>query len=416
MKNQYIPCAIITIGDELLMGQTIDTNSAWIAQEVRKIGFSIKLRLAVGDNRQGIIQALEDAQKQVKIIFITGGLGPTLDDKTKKIIAEYFDTPLVVHDATLQKVAHFFKTVNIPLNDRNIEQAYLPQKCIVIPNEIGTAPGMWFNQEDRIFVFMPGVPSEMKGMMHNTIIPQLSKTYHAQIADRHITTIGQYESFLADRLEGFEMGLPQDMSLAYLPNAFGFIKLRLTAYNESVAMVDIYFEELQRLLSDCIVTTEDKSMAEILGELLKKNNQTVSTAESCTGGYIAHLFTQMSGSSSYYSGSVVSYATEVKRNVLQVREKTILEKTLVSEEVAEEMVQGVLKALHTDYAIGVTGIMGPNGGSEQYPVGRVCIAVGNKQRQVSKTFHFRGNRLQNIESTAQHALNMLRVFILNKMS
>ncbi|MGL4347372.1 MAG: CinA family nicotinamide mononucleotide deamidase-related protein [Chitinophagaceae bacterium] len=414
MTNQQIPCAVITIGDELLIGQTIDTNSAWIAQQVRPIGLFIKFRMVVGDNQQDIIKALEDAKKNVTVIFVTGGLGPTLDDKTKKIVTEYFDTSLKLHDPTLKNIEQFFKTVNMPLTDRNIQQAYLPSTAIVVSNDVGTAPGMWFERDKQIFIFMPGVPSEMIHMMQETIIPQLSKIYHAIIEDRYITTIGEYESSLADILEGFEKSLPEDMSLAYLPNAFGFVKLRLTAYGKSVFLIDRYFEELKNLLLGCIVTMEDKSIVEVVAELLIKNKKTISTAESCTGGYIAHLLTQRQGSSSYYYGSIVSYHTAVKKKLLQVKELTILDQTLVSEEVAKEMIQGTLKILNTDYAIAVTGVMGPDGGTRKIPIGTVCIAVGNHTTNVSKIFYFRGSRMQNIESTAQHALNMLRVFMLNQ--
>lgn len=413
--------SIITIGDELLIGQVIDTNSAWMAQQLNIAGIKVLRRVAVGDAWEEIWKALDEESKHVDIILITGGLGPTADDITKPLLNKYFNGKLIVDEGALQNVKHIFeKVLNRPMIESNLKQAEVPDTCKVIQNKRGTAPGMWFEKEGKVFVSMPGVPFEMKGMMDDFVIPELSTHFiFPHITHRTLLTAGIGESFLAEKIKEFETGLPTQIKLAYLPN-YGMVRLRLTSVGfDRIAVekeIQEYFETLQLLVKDYLVTNLDEPMEKVTGKLLIARSKTVSTAESCTGGYIAHLLTTIPGSSAFYVGSVVSYSYKAKEDLLNVS-KTVLEtKGAVSEDVVIQMAKGALASIQSDYVIAVSGIMGPDGGLPDKPVGTVWIAVGNKNNIEAHKLHFRFDRERNTQLTATNALNMLRKFILSEVA
>ncbi len=414
MKRGHVLASIITIGDELLIGQTIDTNSAFMAQELNKIGVWVHRRLAVGDVWKDITQSLDEESRLSDIILITGGLGPTADDITKPLLCQYFGGKLVVDEGALANVKTIFEKLNRPLIERNLKQAEVPDVCTVVQNKRGTAPGMWFEKEGKIFVSMPGVPHEMKGMMLHDVLPKLQSRFHLlPIVHRTLLTAGIGESFLAERISEFETSLPTNIKLAYLPN-YGMVKLRLSAAGndqKTIAELEALFDMLKQQVSDVMVIDEDISLQEAVGRLLKSQNKTMATAESCTGGYIAHLITSIPGSSNYFKGSVVSYDNEVKEKMLNVSRRTLETSGAVSEETVIQMIKGALQNLKTDFAIATSGIMGPDGGTTEKPVGTVWIAVGNREKVRTHVFHFRFDRQRNIELTAHNGLNMLRKFI-----
>ena len=407
--------SIITIGDELLIGQTIDTNSAFMAQELNKVGISVHRRLAIGDVWKDIWQSLDEESKLSNIILITGGLGPTADDITKPLLCQYFSGRLIVDEMALNNVKTIFEKLNRPLLERNLKQAEVPDVCTVLQNRRGTAPGMWFEKDGRIFISMPGVPHEMKGMMLNDVLPILqTKLQLLPIVHRTLLTAGIGESFLAERIKEFESSLPTNIKLAYLPN-YGMVKLRLSATGndaQTIAELEALFDMLKQQVSDVMVIDEDISLQEAVGRLLISKKKTVATAESCTGGYISHLITSIRGSSNYFKGSVVSYDNEVKENILNVSHQTLETMGAVSEDTVVQMIKGTLHNLKTDYALATSGIMGPDGGTNDKPVGMVWVAVGNREKVRTHAFHFRFDRQRNIELTAHNALNMLRKFII----
>ena len=409
--------SIITIGDELLIGQVVDTNSAWMAQELNKAGIWMKHRTAVGDVWDDIWKALDEESKEAEIILITGGLGPTADDITKPLLCQYFNCKMIVDEGALNNVKTIFeKILKRPMIERNLKQAEVPDGCTVIQNKRGTAPGMWFEKNGKIFVSMPGVPHEMKGMMTDYVIPTLQKYFQLPfIMHRTLLTSGIGESFLADHIQQFEESLPPHIKLAYLPN-YGMVRLRLTANGDQKTTLEAElkdkFESLKKLVAEWMVIDEDLSMQQAVGKLLVQKKQTVGTAESCTGGNIARLLTSIPGSSQYYKGSVVSYAYETKEKVLHVDLKTLNTVGAVSEETVRQMTIGALKLLDTDYIVSTSGIMGPDGGTEDKPVGTVWIAVGNRAKIIAQKFQFRFDRERNIELSSTNALNLLRKFIL----
>ncbi|MFN8308034.1 MAG: competence/damage-inducible protein A [Ferruginibacter sp.] len=408
--------SIITIGDELLIGQVVDTNSAWMAQELNKWGIRVKRRVAVGDVWDEIWQALDEEKKQTDIILITGGLGPTADDITKPLLCKYFNGNMIVDEGARQNVINIFTRLNRPMIERNLKQAEVPDVCTVIQNKRGTAPGMWFEKDGKVFVSMPGVPHEMKGMMETDVIPMLlGKFRFPAIIHRTLLTAGVGESFLAEHIKDFEASLPEHIRLAYLPN-YGMVRLRLTATGtekeQTERDVQTRFETLQSLVKEYMVTNEDEPIEKTTGRILEANNKTMCTAESCTGGYIAHLITSIPGSSAFYKGSVVSYANEIKKDLLGVEAETLQRVGAVSEEVVIQMAKGALAAMKTDYAIAVSGIMGPDGGSAEKPVGTVWVAIGSNQKVEAHKLSFRFDRMRNIQLTSANALNLLRKFIL----
>ena len=411
-----IQATIITIGDELLIGQVIDTNSAWMAQELNKAGIRVVRRVAVGDVWDEIWNALDEESKHAQIILITGGLGPTADDITKPLLCKYFGGKLVVDEGAKQNVINIFTKLKRPMIERNLLQAEVPDVCTVIQNKRGTAPGMFFNKDGKIFVSMPGVPHEMKGMMEDDVIPHLTKQFKLPvIIHRTLLTAGVGESFLADLIQDFEEALPPQIKLAYLPN-YGMVRLRLTSSGfEKIQIeknIETQFAQLQLLVKDYLVTNVDEPMERVVGKLLLQKNKTMCTAESCTGGYIAHLLTSIPGSSEFYDGSVVSYSYGAKEDLLNVNHQTLLTKGAVSEEVVTEMAKGALQNIKSNYVIAVSGIMGPGGGLPEKPVGTAWIAVGSKEKIAAQKVFFRFDRARNIQLTAVTALNLLRQFIL----
>ncbi|HEY2649975.1 MAG TPA: competence/damage-inducible protein A [Puia sp.] len=411
--------SIITIGDELLIGQVIDTNSAWMAQELNKAGFWVRRRVAVGDGRTDILNALTEESDEAEVILITGGLGPTTDDITKSVLCEYFNSTLIVNEQALENVINIFtKIFKRPLIERNLKQAEVPDSCTVIQNKRGTAPGMMFEKNNKIFISMPGVPHEMKGMMTGDIIPLLKNRFKTQfISHRTLLAAGVGESTLADHISEFESVLPSHIKLAYLP-AYGMVRLRLTINADQAdgmdRELDQAFNNLKSLVSEWLVTDEDISLQEVLGKLLTGRKQSVSTAESCTGGYVAHLITSVPGSSTYFHGSVIAYDNDIKSKMLGVNPDILSAHGAVSEETVRAMVSGALEMMKTDFAIATSGIMGPGGGTEEKPVGTVWIAAGDDREIITRKLWFRFDRQRNIELTAINVLNLLRIFILSQ--
>ena len=408
---------IITIGNELLIGQTIDTNSAWMAQELNKIGVWVHRRIAIGDVWKDIWQSLEEESKLSDIILITGGLGPTADDITKPLLCQYFGGKLVVDQDALANVKHIFENyLKKPLLERNLKQAEVPDVCTVIQNKRGTAPGMWFEKNGKIFVSMPGVPHEMKGMMTNSVIPELQERLKLPpIVHRTLVTAGIGESFLAERIKEFESMLPDNISLAYLPN-YGMVKLRLSTRGNTpkmVAEMEAEFDMLKQQVADVMVVDEDKSIQQVVADILVKRQQTLSTAESCTGGYIAQLITAMPGSSKFYQGGVVTYSNDLKEKLTGVRRETLEKYGAVSRETVLEMAEGILRQSNSDFAIATSGIMGPDGGTPEKPTGTVWVGLASKTESEAHPYQFRFDRLRNIELTATYGLNSLRKFILD---
>ncbi len=417
INMEKITASIITIGDELLIGQVVDTNSPWMAQELNKIGVWLHHRVAVGDVKDEIIEALDNEFKRSHIILITGGLGPTKDDITKEVLNEYFGGKLKVNEAALANIKNIFENIlKKPMIESNLQQAIVPDVCTVIENKRGTAPGMWFEKEGKIFVSMPGVPFEMKAMMTDYVLPMLSKRFTMPyIGHRTMLTAGIGESYLAERIKEWENNLPSNIKLAYLPN-LGMVRLRITSIGknktEIETQLDSAFEQLKKIIPDVMVADEDITMETLLGHILNERKKTVATAESCTGGYIAHLMTANPKSSSFFTGSIVCYDTKIKSDVLNV-DKALLEKEgAVSENVAKQLVEGTLKLMGSAYAIAVTGLMGPDAGDENKPVGTVWIGVGDNSKIETQEFFFRYDRKRNIQLTAVNAMNMLRKFIL----
>lgn len=407
---------IISIGDELLIGQVVNTNASWISAELNKSGVRVVRVTMIADDAAEIKNALSEAEKRANLILITGGLGPTKDDITKKTLAEYFDSGFVFHEPTFRQIEKMFAARNYPLTEINRKQAEIPEKCIPLANTNGTAPGMWFEKDDKIIISMPGVPFEMQGLISDEVLPRLSKHLKDKIfVHKTIMTTGIGESALAEKIESIEASLPGHIKLAYLPQP-GMVRLRLsTSGNDKKALqeeVDHYtgliFEKVPRR----IFGYDEISIEEVIGNLLREKGKTVSTAESCTGGYIAHLITGVPGSSDYFIGSVVSYSNEVKIHELGVKPASLYKHGAVSREVVEQMAKGVRNRLSTDYSLATTGIAGPDGGTPDKPVGTVWIAVASASGVQSRKFSFGDHRGRNIRRTALAALDMLRLEII----
>jgi nicotinamide-nucleotide amidase len=415
-----INATIITIGDELLIGQVIDTNSAYIAQALLKIGIPVTGRIAVGDNKESIIDALDTVSKKSSIIIITGGLGPTADDITKPLLNAYFGGKMIIHEPSLAHITHIFENIHKkPMIERNRKQAEVPDVCEVLFNEKGTAPGMLFKKEGVYYFSLPGVPHEMKWLTDNQVIPILQKDFKSNyIAHKTLLTAGLGESFLAELIAPFENDLNPSIKLAYLPK-FGMVRLRLTGTgkdeNTLENLLQTEFEKLKLAVKDYLVTDEDETMEIVVGNLLKQRNQTVATAESCTGGYIGHLLSKHAGSSQFYTGGIVSYDNRIKTEFLDVPSEILQTVGAVSKEAVEQMALAVRAKMNTDYAISVSGIMGPSGQTDEKPLGMVWVGVANREKVVSKVFYLRFDRLRNIEVTANQAINLLRLLIINKI-
>ncbi|TWJ04933.1 nicotinamide-nucleotide amidase [Mucilaginibacter frigoritolerans] len=406
---------IITIGDEILIGQIVDTNSAWIAQELNNIGIRIKQISSVSDDREHILAALKEASKRADVILITGGLGPTKDDITKKTLADYFGVGFVENKDALDNVLQIFSRYNRPMLDVNRLQAQVPANCEVILNKNGTAPGMWFNVDGKIYVSMPGVPHEMMYMMEDSVIPKLKTSLKLPfIIHKTILTVGEGESYLAERIADIEDALPSYIKLAYLPK-LGQVRLRLSAYGEDEVLlkekINEFSAKIVERVANVVAAEEDIPVEKAILNYMEQKGFTLSVAESCTGGYISHLFTQHPGSSKVFFGGAVSYSYELKESILGVKNETLQKYGAVSEETATEMVQGALLNFKSDYAIAVTGIAGPDGGTPDKPVGTVWIAVANVNKMVVKKLTFGNKRHQNIERSAISALNMLNTLL-----
>lgn len=401
---------IINIGDELLIGQVVNTNAADMAKMLNKAGFDVRKTSVIGDEAEIIRSSLQSAMQRAAVVLITGGLGPTKDDITKKVLAEEFDSSLIMNEQVRVHVERYFASKGLPFTPTNAEQALVPDKCRVVFNSVGTAPGMCFEKNGKLVFSMPGVPFEMRTMMPEVI--EIMKQHFKSEAVEYKTLLvsGIGESFLSDKLEGFEANLPRGISLAYLPKG-GTIRLRLTAKgadkNKVADMLDRQTELLLASVKDYFMGFECDNLAETLGERLSENGKTVATAESCTGGNIAHLITLVAGSSRYYKGSVVSYANEVKEKVLGVRAGDLQQYGAVSEEVVKQMAEGVKRLLKTDYVIATSGIAGPSGGSDEKPVGTVWIAVAGERDCVAEKFLFNTTRDNFIERTSNQAILML---------
>lgn len=406
---------IITIGDEILIGQIVDTNSAWMAQQLNSAGIRVKQISSVADDKQHILTALAEAAERADIILITGGLGPTKDDVTKNTLAEYFGVGMVENEETLNNVQRIFAKYNRPLLEVNRLQAQVPANCEVIINKNGTAPGMWFNSKGKVYVSMPGVPFEMMYMMEEQVIPKIKALFKLPvIIHKTILTVGEGESFLAERIADIEDSLPQHIKLAYLPK-LGQVRLRLSAYGEDSALlqadIDQYAAKIVERVADVVATEEDIPLEKAILNFMDDRGLTLSVAESCTGGYISHLFTQHPGSSKVFFGGAISYSYELKESILGVKNDTLLTYGAVSEQTVTEMVQGALLNFKSDYAIAVTGIAGPDGGTDDKPVGTVWIGVASAQKMLIKKYTFGSKRLQNIERSATGALSMLNTLL-----
>jgi nicotinamide-nucleotide amidase len=405
---------IITIGDEILIGQVIDTNSAFIAEQLNKIGVSVYQITSVQDDRAHILKSLAEAEENADIIIITGGLGPTKDDITKKTIAEYFDDELV-EDLSVRKNIEFLweHYIKKPLSQVNIDQALVPTKSKVLMNKYGSAPGMWLEKNRKVFVSLPGVPFEMKALIKDEVMPKLREQFQfPYIKHKTVLTNGLGESTLAERIEEWEDNLPQFLKLAYLPS-LGRVRLRLSAKHQNIELVETTIqEEINKLLpqiEDIFVGFEDEGLLEeIIGKHLVKLNKTIATAESCTGGKIAESFTANAGASQYFKGSVVSYATEAKINVLKIDEALIKKYSVVSAQVAEAMATSVLQLFNTDYAIATTGNAGPSKGDADAEVGTVFIAIATKDKVYSQEFNFGNHRTKVIKKAVNKAFEMIQ--------
>ena len=410
---------IISIGDELLIGQTINTNAAWMGEQLNLIGIDVIRTIVISDKKEAILDTLYESSQRVNIILITGGLGPAKDDITKHTLCEYFNSNLVRDEETLKLIEDYFTKRGRQMLETNRQQADLPDNCKVLKNIHGTAPGMWFEKNDCLYVSMPGVPYEMKAIMSEYVIPELKNRFiNETILHRTILTQGIGESFLAEIIKAWEIKLRNEqLSLAYLPSP-GIVRLRISAKGkneqELQQKINFFEKELIQLIPQYVYGFEKEKLEEITGKLLFNKKQTLSIAESCTGGYISHLITSVSGSSNYFLGSVISYDNSVKINQLGVYNEDINKHGAVSQQIVEQMAIGVRKLINTDYSIAVSGIAGPDGGTPDKPVGTVWIAIAHPNGVYSKKFLFEQNRERNIQRTALTALNLLRKIILGE--
>ncbi|MBC8112015.1 MAG: competence/damage-inducible protein A [Verrucomicrobia bacterium] len=407
---------IITIGDEILYGQITDTNSQFIATELDKIGVKISRKSSVGDNQEHILQALTEARNRADIILMTGGLGPTKDDITKKTLCEFFDTHLILNEQALAEVSEFFISRGRELTETNRQQAMIPANCTFISNKFGTAPGMWFENEGKIFISMPGVPREMIGLMQTEMLPRLQKHFKTSpIFHKFIKTTGIGESFLADKIEDWENNLPPHIKLAYLPS-YGQVRLRLTATGGELgdlqAAVQQQIDKLLPLVAEFVYGYDTDELENTVGKLLVSQQKTISLAESCTGGFVSHLLTKVAGSSAYFIGGVVAYSNEIKTNDLGVNPETINNFGAVSEETVKEMAENIRKKFKTAIGLAVSGIAGPDGGTPEKPVGTVWICYADKSQTVAKKLQLLTEREVNIKMSANALLNLLRLNLL----
>ncbi len=416
---------ILTIGDEILIGQITNTNAVWIAQQLNQMGIKVTHMASVADDETAIIKAFNDSLLRANFVFITGGLGPTKDDITKKTIAKYFNVDLIINEDVLQDVTSFFLKRDKTVSQLNRNQALVPQGSIVFRNPHGTAPAMWLKKQNTVFVSMPGVPFEMKAIMTDAILPKIkNENILPHIYHKTVLTNGIGESALAELIEPWEDNLiTKNIKLAYLPQP-GIVRLRLSSYginlNELQNNIETEIESLKKIISNYIYGYENygeetPSLEKIVSQLLKERNETISLAESCTGGYISSLFTAIPGASNVFKGSIVPYTNEAKHSLLQVDDTIFNTVGAVSKECVEQLAKNVLKKFNSDYSIAISGIAGPSGGSIEKPVGTIWVAVANKEKCVCLKFLFGDNRQRNIIMTAHASLNLLRKFIVNQI-
>jgi nicotinamide-nucleotide amidase len=403
---------IISIGDELLIGQTLNTNAFWMSKALNQIGFTIRQQTTIADTEGVILSALENSLQHSDVVLVTGGLGPTNDDLTMPTLNKYFGGSLKRDQKVFDHIKQLVTGKGFEMNENNQKQAIVPDNCTVIHNANGTAPGLWFEKDGKVIVAMPGVPYEMKAMVSDEIIPRLKKQFVLpEIINQMVYTQGMPESMLAEKIVDWENNLPETIKLAYLPSP-GRVKLRLSSTGTDRLLMQNYIDaeiaKLEALIPTYIYSTDNEDMAAVVGTYLNENKLTLATAESCTGGYIAHLITRIAGSSNYYKGSVIAYANEIKINELNVLQADLDAFGAVSRAVVEQMALGVKQKMNTDYAIAISGIAGPTGGTDEKPVGTVWIAVATPDGVSSKKYVFGKLREVNIERASITALGMLR--------
>lgn len=403
---------IINIGDEILIGQIVNTNAAWMAEQMSSIGLELTHITVISDQKEAILDAIHQAMERVDLMLLTGGLGPTKDDITKDALCAYFNAPLVFNEEAYAMILDFFASRGFKVSTLNRQQAELPQNCIPVPNHKGTAPGMWFETDGKILISMPGVPFEMKGMMEQYILPRLrQKNGGEYIIHKTVLTHGMGESFLAKRLEYWEDTLPKSIKLAYLPSP-GQVRLRLSSRGKDKDILEaelkIALDGLHTRISDLIFGYDMDTMAGVVGQLLHESGQSISTAESCTGGYIAHLITSVPGSSEYFRGSVVSYDNALKISQLDVPVEEIIKYGAVSESVVKAMAEGGRRNMETDWCIASSGVAGPGGGTDEKPVGMIWVALAGPDFIQAQLFRFGNIRENNIHMSAVAGLNLLR--------
>jgi nicotinamide-nucleotide amidase len=408
--------AIVTIGDEILIGQVVDTNSAWLAENLNLAGIEVREIRSISDRHDDIYRCLSDFTGKVDLVVMTGGLGPTNDDITRGVLKDFFGGNLVESREVLEHIETLFRVRGYQMTEVNRRQAMVPDSCEILENAEGTAPGMWFEKGGTVFVSMPGVPFEMKSIVSRQLIPRLAKMMNGHlIVHRTIMTSGIPESMLAATISDWELALPSNIRLAYLPHP-GIVRLRLTAIGDNRDnlnnLLQVEIDKLQKIIPKDIFAYEDKPLEEVVGEILRERSLTLSTAESCTGGYIASLITSIPGSSDYFRGSVVAYANDIKVSELGVDPAAIESHGAVSRQVVEQMAEGVRRKFNTDFSVATSGVAGPSGGTEEKPVGTVWIAVSSPEKCVSMRFLFGGHRQRNIERSSLAALNMLRKIVL----
>ncbi len=402
--------SILTIGDEILIGQIIDTNSAWISQKLNEVGVRINTIISIGDDKKDIVEAIDTLLQKSDLVLITGGLGPTNDDITKNVLCEMFDSKLVLSNLVLDNINELLSKRGFTMNPKNYDQAMVPENAIVLNNKMGTAPGMLFEKNGKYLISMPGVPFEMKHLIESQVLPFIKKTFQTKpILHKTILVVGLPESGLAEKIAEWENALPEFVKLAYLPSP-GFIRLRMSIYESEPThqlLLESLLVSLKQIIPSNIIAEHDVKPEILIGELLKEKGMTMCTAESCTGGKIASMITEIPGSSAYYKGSVISYDNEVKLNLLKVNENDLTKYGAVSQQVVEQMAAGAIKLLNTDYSVAVSGIAGPDGGTPEKPVGTIWIAVATKESIVSRKFLSLNNREINILRAANTALALL---------
>jgi len=415
LKEEKMRAELLSIGDELLIGQTINTNASWLGQECSKIGIQIVQVTTISDEKQLIKEAIDAAFLRSDIVLVTGGLGPTKDDITKYTLCEYFDSELEIHLPTLTKIETYFAERKRPMLEVNIRQAELPKKCEILENRYGTAAGMWFTHNDKILISMPGVPYEMKGIMLEEVFPRIKARFELKaMYHKTILTQGIGESFLAEAIKDWENEVrAAGLGLAYLPSP-GMVKLRLSSYQGEARKEEInaYFTVLEDRFPQYIYGSESDTLPSVLGKLLIANNNTVGTVESCTAGALAKSIVSVSGSSAYFQGSILTYSNALKEKLVHVSTENLDQYGAVSQEVIEQMAINGREILEVDWCISTSGVAGPNGGSEEKPVGTIWIAIANKENVFSKQFNFGNNRERNIEMAVLTALNLTRCKIL----